>query len=155
MPLIKNSAFSSPGKHLIALDSDPSKIVIVLGGTDMNVMIHDEQKLPIICQAIAKAHGIVSFHSKLSEKKSSLPSSKVIVDEEKKNKCFIIPQAVSQFVDHNYLCSPSDSLLGSERNGKDKISAILRKKFNLGPKGSDRLLILPAGIRPVKDPLYL
>lgn len=105
---------------------------IVLGGTDMNVMLEDERKRPVMLDALTQAGAVISFDNNLlSRLLEALPGAKA--------KTFLVPQAV-----RTSLPAPGG---GSSSEGQE-----VRRRLGVGAE--DVLLLLPAGLRPVKDVLF-
>jgi glycosyltransferase involved in cell wall biosynthesis len=102
--------------------------IIILGGTDMNEHVHEKDKGEIIRKAIGQAAGIVAFDD-------NLLSVLLGAAPEAKPKTFLIPQSVE--VGDNRMLMPSPEI-----------------RHRLGVQSGDLLLLLPAGLRPVKDVLY-
>jgi len=115
---------------------------IVLGGTDMNVMLHDEPKRLVMLDALAQAGAIIAFNQELLGRLlEAMP--------EARPKTFLVPQAVRT----------SLVRLDAEGGDLDTVGGLgageaheLRRRLEL--EADDVLLLLPAGLRPVKDVLF-
>ena len=104
--------------------------IIILGGTDMNEHLHEARKGALIRKVVLQAAAIVAFDQNLRDKLlAAVPSVQ--------QKVFLIPQAVA--------IAPCIGTLEDERKA-------IRAKLRVSD--SDLLLLLPAGLRPVKDVLF-
>ena len=104
--------------------------IIILGGTDMNEYLNEWDKALLIRRVIDQACAVVAFDNNLLMKLLHImPHAKC--------KTFLIPQAVS--------VTPEPQLVNNT-------SEALCSKLGVGVE--DKLILLPAGIRPVKDILF-
>jgi uncharacterized SAM-dependent methyltransferase len=104
--------------------------IIILGGTDMNEYLNEGDKALLIRRVIDQACAVVAFDNNLLLKLLHvMPHAKC--------KTFLIPQAVS--------VTPVPKLVNNT-------SEAIRSKLGVGVE--DILILLPAGIRPVKDVLF-
>lgn len=157
------------------------KTVVVLGGTDMNLMIHETAKYPIIYKTLKSADAIVSFSETLLYQKSKLACNNngdddgggcALVTLEMKHRCHIIPNSFPNYLldsielydrlykNKNTYVNDSLGNVGHENGNNHNFCnvhcrPILRDALGIGPKGIDFLGLLPIGIREVKDPFYL
>ena len=104
--------------------------VIVLGGTDMNVHLREPDKRAIMEKALARAGSIVAFNAELL--RTLLEAMPAIA----RQKTFLAAQATRVSVTRPL---PADR------------AQLVRAAFDL--RDGERLLLLPAGLRPVKDML--
>lgn len=109
-------------------------IFLILGGTDINNDLNDNIKLEIIKNTINKSCVIYSFNKIMVDIINNQINNGIISIKED-TKVILMPQAV----------------LLPESNSNNIYS--LKKSYNI-PFDS-KLILLPAGIRKVKDPLYL
>lgn len=100
--------------------------VIVLGGTDMNENLHDPKKAKIIRKAVIQAAAIVAFDD-------ALMATLLGAFGFARPKTMMIPQAVA-------VCREL------------KLAVDIRAHLHV--QSENVLLLLPAGLRPVKDVLY-
>lgn len=106
--------------------------VVILGGTDINELCHDSEKMKTMTKVIKNARFIVGFS------KTMIDTAKRLWDFINPN-CFLeIPQAVATV--------PSDFSLSSYLETNCHL---------LSPADSLDVFLLVSGIRPVKDPLFL
>ena len=104
--------------------------IIILGGTDMNEYLNEGDKALLIRRVINQACAVVAFDNNLLLKLLHfMPHAKC--------KTFLIPQAVS--------VTPVAQLVNNT-------SEAIRSELGVGVE--DILILLPAGIRPVKDVLF-
>ncbi len=106
--------------------------VIVLGGTDMNVHLREPDKRAIMEKALARAGSIVAFNAELL--RTLLEAMPAIA----RQKTFLAAQATRVSVTRPL---PADR------------AQLVRAAFDL--RDGERLLLLPAGLRPVKDVCFL
>ncbi|CAH1800458.1 unnamed protein product [Owenia fusiformis] len=120
--------------------------IIILGGTDVNEHCKDQQSSNIMAQALRGASHIVSFCSPMTEQLLYVwPELEV-----NRQKILKIPQAVvtepSTFSIHDYLHKHC-GVGAIETVGSRAAAQVCRDKV--------KIVTLVAGIRPVKDPLFL
>jgi len=119
---------SRPATELAAARGLP--YALVLGGTDINVDAHSEALLPTLCAAARGAAAVVAFSSQLlSEARKRLG-----------------PGAVSHA--RAVIAPPAVALPPPEAGFSLRDAAGIRDEAPL-------LFLLPTGLRPVKDPLFL
>ena len=105
--------------------------IIVLGGTDMNVHMKEPDKRAIMEEAIAQAGAVVAFNLELLRTLlAAMPSAR--------QKTFLAAQATRVSVTRPL---PPDR------------AQLVRAALDL--RDAERLLLLPAGLRPVKDVCFL
>lgn len=110
--------------------------VVILGGTDMNVMLAQPERREAMCAALAEAGAVVAFNRELLEALlEALPAARP--------KAFVVPQAVA---------SP---LLAAPRPPAEAAADAEAVRGALGVCADSAVLLLPAGLRPVKDVLFL
>ena len=111
--------------------------IIILGGTDMNEYLKERDKELLIRRVIDQACAVVAFDNNLHMKLlHCMPHAKC--------KTFLVPQAVS--------VTPDPLVRVRGTTGIALSSEAIR--FKLGVGMEDILILLPAGIRPVKDVLF-
>ena len=110
------------GKLVINYDIN---YILIIGGTDVNVDINNDDKRETIMKAFQKAKFIVSFNNFI---KNILPNHSA--------KIKVIPQSVSQIKPSNF-----------------NIKNHLKTKFNISK--INKLFVIVGNLRPIKDPLYL
>lgn len=104
------------------------KLLLIFGGTDLNVDSLDQRKLAAMSTVVQRADGCIAFSEAMLEKAASLwPESK--------HKCKLIHQGIKT--------NPS-----TEFNFRQHLKAKLRLECK-------HIALLVAGIRPVKDILFL
>ena len=110
--------------------------IIVLGGTDVNIDLHERAKGEVIRRVIAEAAAVVAFNEEL---KTAL----LALIPEARSKVFLIPQAVE-------LAPPElvDETEDDAARHRERLRAALDVTTD------EQLLLLPAGVRPVKDVLW-
>ena len=110
--------------------------IIVLGGTDVNIDLHERAKGEVIRRVIAEAAAVVAFNEEL---KTAL----LALIPEARTKVFLIPQAVE-------LAPPElvDETEDDAARHRERLRAALDVTTD------EQLLLLPAGVRPVKDVLW-
>jgi hypothetical protein len=124
---------------------------IVLGGTDMNVNMDQVDKRAVMAQAVGEAGAVIAFNEELRDKLlRATPGAAA--------KTFLVPQAVCTdlragpptVVDGAGGCRGGYGSGDGEavRRERDEVRAALRVRVGA------KLLLLPAGLRPVKDVLY-
>lgn len=111
--------------------------ILVLGGTDMNIDLHRPEKRMQIVQAVGQARVVVAFDNEL---KTALLGAVPVAAK----KTFVIPQAV--------MLPPGTPRFDRADPTVTGAVALLRQKLGLAV--GDRLVLLPAGLRPVKDVLF-
>ena len=128
--------------------------MIVLGGTDVNIDLHESAKGDVIRHVIAEAAAVVAFNEELKTALLALipeASSKVFLipqaveletPEIASSKVFLIPQAVE-------LAPPE--LVDEAEDDETRCRERLRAALDV--TADEQLLLLPAGVRPVKDDL--
>ncbi|MFC4146116.1 glycosyltransferase [Micromonospora mangrovi] len=99
--------------------------VIMFGGTDLNEFAYDPEALAVMTRAVRRAAGLVAFTPDFLDQGRRLWP-------EAADRMRLIPQSVT---------------------GEPDLSYSLRAELGIGDDGV--LLLLPAGLRPVKDPLLL
>ena len=127
--------------------------IIVLGGTDVNIDLHERAKGEVIRRVIAEAAAVVAFNEEL---KTAL----LALIPEARTKVFLIPQAVE-------LAPPElvDETEDDAARRRERLRAALdvttdeqrrreRLRAALDVTTDEQLLLLPAGVRPVKDVLW-
>jgi len=126
--------------------------IIILGGTDVNVDLHNPEKRPTIERSIGEAGAVVAFSD---EMKTALANEISAAS----SKTFIVPQAVTIGIAYTDADSapPVDRHVEGKELDPDGQSAdiealALRNLLNLDPDAT--LLLLPAGLRAVKDVLF-
>jgi glycosyltransferase involved in cell wall biosynthesis len=124
--------------------------VIVLGGTDMNENIKSPEKRAIMEQALHGAGAIIAFTPELlATLVSTCPSVR--------HKAHLVPQAILTCVPPLPVRSdatPADAAADTAReeaNTAKEEQAVLER---LDVCAGELLLLLPAGLRPVKDVLF-
>ena len=111
--------------------------VIVLGGTDMNEHLNEPSKRAVIVKVLKQAAAIIAFDDNLLGKAvAAVPTAR--------NKAFRVPQAVD-------VCPPPTP--PTDAAGYADAIQSIRAELSV-PDPADRLLLLPAGLRPVKDVLF-
>ena len=100
---------------------------IVLGGTDVNEHLQQAQKRAVICAVIQQATAIVAFTPKLLDDLAAVAPAA-------RSKAFLVPQGVTP--------------AGGTPPPEEELHSVLE----LDP--GERLFLLPAGLRPVKDVLF-
>lgn len=104
---------------------------IILGGTDVNVMSKDEEKLSVMTQVLLKASHVVAFNALMLDCQRKWPA----LD---RSKCSIIPQGVCVF--------PSSF----------SVRAYIRENYQrVVCDDLTHMFLIAGGIRPVKNPLFL
>ncbi|WP_430787968.1 glycosyltransferase [Actinoplanes sp. G11-F43] len=103
----------------------PVPSVIAFGGTDLNEFAHDPEAMAVMTGAVHRAAGLVAFSRDFLDQGRRLWPAAA-------GRMRLIPQAVA---------------------GEPDLSYSLRAGLGIGDDGV--LLLLPAGLRPVKDPLLL
>ena len=110
--------------------------VIVLGGTDMNEHLNELSKRAVIVKVLKQAAAIIAFDDNLLGKAvAAVPTA---------YKAFRVPQAVD-------VCPPPTP--PTDAAGYADAIQSIRAELSV-PDPADRLLLLPAGLRPVKDVLF-
>ena len=110
---------------------------IILGGTDMNVMMDDGAKRPVMLDALRQAGSVVSFNGELLRRLLEImPGAKA--------KAFLVAQSI-----RSKLPPPSEA----GGSGPSAEGVAIRRQLSVGE--DDVLLLLPAGLRPVKDVLFV
>ncbi|KAK8793338.1 hypothetical protein WA158_004697 [Blastocystis sp. Blastoise] len=104
--------------------------VLVLGGTDINVAVQDPSKKDIIAKVFTNARHVIAFTDSMYERAQS----------------FIKEMKISTSVPISII--PQGCVFSSFSS-----SSSLRESLHLS--STDKLILLPAGIRPVKNILYL
>ena len=99
--------------------------VLVFGGTDLNEYVHDPDALATMTKAVDGAAALVAFNEDFAERCLDLWPHT-------RERLHLIPQSVFAEEDPTY--SMRDSL---------------------GLPGQSQVFLLPAGLRPIKDPLML
>jgi hypothetical protein len=107
--------------------------MIVLGGTDVNIDLHESAKGEVIRRVIAEAAAVVAFNEEL---KTGLLAR----IPEARSKVFLIPQAVE--------LEPPEIVDETE---DDETRFRERLRAALDVTADEQLLLLPAGVRPVND----
>ena len=107
--------------------------MIVLGGTDVNIDLHESAKGEVIRHVIAEAAAVVAFNEEL---KTAL----LALIPEARSKMFLIPQAVE-------LAPPE--LVDEAEDDETRCRERLRAALDV--TADEQLLLLPAGVRPVND----
>jgi len=131
--------------------------VLVLGGTDMNVMMADEHRRPVMLAAAGGAGAVVAFSRELlAPLTEALPSVAP--------RCTLVPQAIRACVPPRPPLARSDdsgaaasAAEGGGVGGAAEASLALEEAAvlaRLDVRAGEQLLLLPAGLRPVKDVLY-
>ena len=110
--------------------------IIVLGGTDVNIDLHERAKGEVIRRVIAEAAAVVAFNEEL---KTAL----LALIPEARSKVFLIPQAVE--------LAPPELVDETEDDAARRRE---RLRAALDVTTDEQLLLLPAGVRPVKDVLW-
>ena len=110
--------------------------IIVLGGTDVNIDLHERAKGGVIRHVIAEAAAVVAFNEEL---KTAL----LALIPEARSKVFLIPQAVE--------LAPPELVDETEDDAARRCE---RLRAALDVTTDEQLLLLPAGVRPVKDVLW-
>ena len=110
--------------------------IIVLGGTDVNIDLHERAKGEVIRRVIAEAAAVVAFNEEL---KTAL----LALIPEARTKVFLIPQAVE--------LAPPELVDETEDDAARRRE---RLRAALDVTTDEQLLLLPAGVRPVKDVLW-
>ena len=110
--------------------------IIVLGGTDVNIDLHERAKGEVIRRVIAEAAAVVAFNEEL---KTAL----LALIPEARSKVFLIPQAVE--------LAPPELVDETEDDAARRCE---RLRAALDVTTDEQLLLLPAGVRPVKDVLW-
>lgn len=127
--------------------------VLVLGGTDMNVHLHEETKRPTIVAAVEAAIAVVAFNAELLDLLlRAVPAARP--------KAHLVPQAVASPLFTPAPAAPEpavapryQSSFGSARAATADERRAVRGALRLSE--GETLLLLPAGVRPVKDVLFL
>eukprot|EP00967_Tisochrysis_lutea_P102477 scaffold154321_cov33-Tisochrysis_lutea.AAC.4 len=114
--------------------------VIVLGGTDVNIHVHQPEKRLIMEQALNEARAIVAFTQDMLD--ALIRASPTV-----SAKAHLVPQAIVVAV-------PARSLDGSAIEDIDLAEEERNVLDELDVRHGERLLLLPAGLRPVKDVLF-
>lgn len=109
--------------------------VVILGGTDANIHIHEAEKRPVILAALRAAEAVVSFNRELQL--AVLEAAPEVAP-----KMFVLPQAIT---------SPLVPAPAGEAHASLRAAAVLEA---LDVRPGEELLLLPAGLRPVKDVLF-
>ncbi|EOD16643.1 hypothetical protein EMIHUDRAFT_459110 [Emiliania huxleyi CCMP1516] len=131
--------------------------VLVLGGTDMNVMMADEHRRPVMLAAAGGAGAVVAFSRELlAPLTEALPAVAP--------RCTLVPQAIRACVPPRPPLARSDdsgaaasAAEGGGVGGAAEASLALEEAAvlaRLDVRAGEQLLLLPAGLRPVKDVLY-
>ena len=131
--------------HLVlsARLSPSSRVVLILGGTDINERTEDADSLRVMTQVVTRADRVVAF--------SPILASRFLhYWPHLSTKISTIFPAVEVFPSPSPPPPPSSSSSSSEL---DSIPSLRNTIPGILP--SDMALILPAGLRPVKDPLFL
>jgi len=110
---------------------------IILGGTDMNVTMDDDAKRPVMLDALGQAGAVVSFNGELLRRLLEIVP-------EAEAKAFLVAQSI-----RSKLPPPSEAGGG----GPSAEGVAIRRQLSVGE--DDVLLLLPAGLRPVKDVLFV
>lgn len=120
----------------------PVPFAIIFGGTDLNEYDRDKEKLETMTKAIRKAKYLVAFSS-------SMKNQAVVLWPDCEEKIILQPQAVcvepSGFLFHDY-CK---QVIDAQRQHKISNGYLSHKHTGL------TVFLLVAGLRRVKDPLYL
>ena len=120
--------------------------VLVLGGTDVNVNLAHEEKRSAMAAALGAAAAIAAFHDAMADDLlRALP-------EIPRDRVFLVPQAVGSPLLPRAPpppgAPPSSVLAGCDAHTVESV----RSQLDV-PDGA-HLLLLPAGVRPVKDVLF-
>ena len=107
--------------------------IIVLGGTDVNIDLHERAKGEVIRRVIAEAAAVVAFNEEL---KTAL----LALIPEARTKVFLIPQAVE--------LAPPELVDETEDDAARRRE---RLRAALDVTADEQLLLLPAGVRPVNE----
>lgn len=119
--------------------------LIVLGGTDMNVHLHESDKLKVMRQAVAEARAIVAFNGELlATLLTAMPDAR--------DKSFVVPQAVASPL---LPPPPNGAVDGAAADAITDAPSRADVRAALHLEEGDALLLLPAGLRPVKDVLFV
>jgi glycosyltransferase involved in cell wall biosynthesis len=117
--------------------------VIVLGGTDMNVNVSQPEKRAAMEQALQGAGAVIAFTAEmLATLVSTCPSVR--------DKAHLVPQAIVTFAPPLPVLAdalPTDAAMDTAKDEQ----AVLDQ---LDVCAGELLLLLPAGLRPVKDVLF-
>jgi len=129
--------------------------VLVLGGTDMNEMVHDADKAKVMRAALERSFAVVAFGDNLANKARSLMG-----EDDSFIKVVILPQTVGLPPPVKTTTSGEKEDRGDSKPNKDDyFERLCESKRSMNPSSSfvrgGLVFLLPLGIRPVKDPLYL
>lgn len=128
------------GRLLIKQEQIP--FIIIFGGTDINEHINQEDKKEIMEEACKKAKYLICFTEAIKQK--AIKNFNNIKSEKLK---IISPS----------IFPPNFELANNSLSNYCKNQPISCNNFKelIGIRQTDKLFILPCGIRPVKDPLFL
>jgi len=117
--------------------------VIVLGGTDVNINVNQPEKRTVMEQALRGAGAIIAFTAEmLATLVSTCPSVRY--------KAHLVPQAILTSVPPLPVLASAPPTDAAADTAKDE-QAVLE---HLDIRAGELLLLLPAGLRPVKDVLF-
>lgn len=171
--LIGLHAFHS-GCHLVKYRSRVPYFIII-GGTDANVMVHDPSRKRVMTEALAHARAIVCFtvalQSQIREHFPQLcpsnfsiaPSSSLsspfisnVLDNSVLKECgfSLSPSSSPSDLSSSFAALPSVALIPQAAECVDADCRVsLHSRVGCG--SHDRIFLLPAGIRAVKDPEFV
>ncbi|CAB4005915.1 Hypothetical predicted protein [Paramuricea clavata] len=120
----------------------PVPFSMIFGGTDLNEHVQDSKKLHVMTQVVEKAKNLVAFSQTMASKAEEIwPNVKP--------KLIVQPQAV-------FTC-PSENFTEIDMICKMKECATANESLHLKNilRGALIIFLLVAGLRPVKDPMFL
>ena len=121
--------------------------ILVLGGTDMNEHLRDPSKVDVIKAAMMQAAAIVAFNFTLYEASMRVVPNAVA-------KVFIVPQSVNSPLFELSRTGNSTYIGDEERQSVRRALQLHMHSESDTNKRKGILLLLPAGLRPVKDVLW-
>ncbi|KAJ9447828.1 putative glycosyltransferase 1 domain-containing protein 1 [Diplonema papillatum] len=129
-------AKAANANHPGGLEHVSPKVVTIFGGTDVNEMLRDFEKEPLIARVVARSEHLVCFSEDMRDKVCSWHPEAV-------SKCAVIPQAA--------LCLARSLELAEQDDALD--SLLVDCGVTVLPNTT--AFIAPMGIRSVKDPMFI
>eukprot|EP01027_Heterolobosea_sp_BB2_P007458 GEZU01011099.1.p1 GENE.GEZU01011099.1~~GEZU01011099.1.p1 ORF type:complete len:493 (-),score=83.88 GEZU01011099.1:536-2014(-) len=112
--------------------------IIIFGGTDVNENVQDPEKFAVMTRALSTCRAAIAFSPEMF--------SRVALNwPQYKNKIRVIPQAIAVDTTTTWTSTTNNITNGTTFN--------LRERLSLQEDAV--VLLLPCGLRPVKDPMYL
>lgn len=144
------------GRVLLACSHASARVVVVLGGTDVNEYVrpgsptYSVEHVHTVATVLAQAAAVVAFTPALRDACASFASSSLPSDTSIHARTHIIPQSVLLPDDAVWRRSYDEQRTVAARARCSATS--LRTLLRLAPDAV--LLLLPCGLREVKDPLF-